>query len=372
MLTRREFAAATVVSMLVACGLPDDVFAATEDNVLAAAKANAAKTGCYIGCQADRWQLEIPQLAAFVAANFSMLTAGNQLKWIMTQRVPDKYDFTDGDWMVNFAESHGMKVHGHNLCSNGGNPGWFAKTLTKQNAEKYLTDHIRAVAGRYKGRIDSWDVVNEPIAIWMKRPDGLYPGPWLDLLGPGYIDLAFHTAASVDPKAMRVLNVHHVESDIQSDQQTRVATMALISSLLARRVPIQAIGLESHVRLKDPFISASRDAWVREIRDLGLEVLVTELDINDSTATGLIAQRDAAVGDAYATYIKSIVPAAKCKRLIFWTICDQRNWMDGMKDANYKLQDGSLHRPGLLPPEMKPGIVLSKVEQAIASVWPPQ
>jgi hypothetical protein len=77
------------------------------------------------------------------------------------------------------------------------------------------------------------------------------------------------------------------------------------------------------------------------------------------------------VGDAYATYIEAIVPAAKCRRLIFWTIGDERNWMDGIKDANYKLQDGSLHRPGLLPPEMMPGVVLAKVEAAIASVWPP-
>ena len=371
MLTRRDFAA-TLISMLAASGLPDGLFAATPANVLMDAKIDASKTGCYIGAQADRWQLEIPQLASFIAANFSMLTPGNQLKWIMTQRVPDKYDFTDADWMVNFAEVHEMKVHGHNLCCNGGNPGWFAKTLTKQNAEKYLTDHIQTVAGRYKGRIDSWDVVNEPIAIWMKGPDGLFKGPWLDLLGPEYIDIAFHTTASVDPKALRVLNVHHVESNIPSDQQTRVATMTLLRSLLSRKVPIQAIGLESHIRLKDPMISASRDAWVREIRDLGLEVLVTELDVNDSTATGSIPQRDAAVGDVYATYIKAIVPVAQCKRLIFWTICDQRNWMDGMKDATYKLMDGSLHRPGLLPPEMTSGVVLAKVEQALASVWPPK
>jgi endo-1,4-beta-xylanase len=371
MLTRRDFAA-TLASMLAAYGLPEELFAASHESVLTAAKANATTTGCYIGAQADRWQLEIPKLAAFVATNFSMLTPGNQLKWIMTQRVPDRYDFTDGDWMVNFAEAHGMKVHGHNLCCNGGNPGWFAKTLTKQNAEKYLTDHIKAVAGRYKGRIDSWDVVNEPIAIWMKKPDGLYPGPWLDLLGPGYIDLAFHTAASVDPKPLRVLNVHHVESDLQTDQQTRVATMKLIRSLLSRKVPIQAVGLESHIRLKDPLVSPSRDAWVRELRDLGLEVFVTELDVNDSTATGPVAQRDAALGDVYAAYIKAIVPVTQGKRLIFWTICDQRNWMDGIKDANYKLQDGSSHRPGLLPPELNEGVVFSKVQQAIASVWPPK
>lgn len=370
MLTRRAFSAA-LASLVAACGLPDSAMSSVPNDVLATAKANAVKTGCYIGAQADRWQLEIPQLARFIAGNFSMLTPGNQLKWIMTQRVPGKYDFTDADWMVRFAGAHEMKVHGHNLCCNGGNPGWFAKTLTKQNAEKYLTDHIRTVAGRYAGRIDSWDVVNEPIAIWMKRPDGLYKGPWLDLLGAEYIDVAFHTAASADPKALRVLNVHHVESDIASDQQTRTATLTLIRALLSRKVPVQAIGLESHIRLKDPLISPSRDAFVREIRDLGLEVLVTELDVNDSTARGPVAQRDAAVGDAYATYIKAIVPAAKCRRLIFWTIGDERNWMDGIKDANYKLQDGSLHRPGLLPPEMMPGVVLAKVEAAIASVWPP-
>jgi endo-1,4-beta-xylanase len=165
--------------------------------------------------------------------------------------------------------------------------------------------------------------------------------------------------------------VHHVESDSPRDQQTRVATLNLIRSLMDRGVPLQAIGFESHLFLKDSFVSPSRDAFVKQLHDLGLQILITELDVNDSAATGPVQQRDEAVANAYAAYIKAIVPTTKCKRMIFWSICDQRNWMDGINDPQYKLVDGSQHRPGLLPPEMNPGVVLAKIEQAIASVWPP-
>lgn len=60
---------------------------------------------------------------------------------------------------------------------------------------------------RYKGKVDSWGVVNEPIVTWNKRADSLRTGPWLDLIGPNYIDLAFHTTAATDPSALRTLNL---------------------------------------------------------------------------------------------------------------------------------------------------------------------
>ena len=99
----------------------------------------------------------------------------------------------------------GILVSGHNLCwnSQAAAPTWFKSVLNKWNAHRYLTEHITTVMRRsMPGALTTWDVVNEPTVFWSKRPDKLYPGIWLDLLGPTYIDTAFHAAAAANRRAL--------------------------------------------------------------------------------------------------------------------------------------------------------------------------
>ncbi len=79
-------------------------------------------------------------------------------------------------------------------------PGWFGKVANKQNARELLVNHIHTVVGHLKGRIDTWDVVNEAIDPMDGRADGLRKSPWLELIGPEYIELAFRAAAEADPR----------------------------------------------------------------------------------------------------------------------------------------------------------------------------
>jgi len=328
-------------------------------------KSYGVPCGAHIGIQAERPWLQQQAFARFVTTNFNMLTAGNELKWARLRPNPETYNFTDADWMVNFARQNHLLFHGHNLCWNTSNPGWMSTVLNKSNARQFLIDHITKVMGRYAGQFDSWDVVNEPLAVWMGRPDGLYKGVWLDLLGPEYIDIAFHTAAQADPKALRVLNIHHVEQDTPADEKTRQLTLSFIQQLVKRSVPVQAVGIESHLDISNPIAGTSFDRFIKGIRDLGLEIMFTEIDVNDTREVGTLQKRDRAIADYYFNYLTRVIPVTGAKRIIFWTPWDKVNWMDYLHTAQYSRTDGVRHRPGLLDDDMQPKTSYSAVAEAL-------
>jgi endo-1,4-beta-xylanase len=298
-----------------------------------------------VGAVVDQWQMQNPRWLKLILDNFNLVTLG-KLKWGYVRPSESTYDFLESDWMAAFCREKNLAMHGHNLCWNAGNPAWLAKSLTKSNASRFLSDHIATVMKRYAGRISSWDVVNEPIATWMGRPDGLYEGPWLDALGPQYIDIAFHAAAEADPTPLRVLNIAHVEQGGTGSDATRAATLRLIEGLLKRAVPVQAIGFESHLAGDYPGdATPSRTRFVRELRQFGLKILLTEIDIDDTHLTSDIANRDFVVSECYGAYLTSMLAEAQPERIIFFSPSDQKNWYDAIHRFPYLRRDGLPHVP---------------------------
>jgi endo-1,4-beta-xylanase len=325
-----------------------------------------SKCGGMIGTQAGRGVLnQTSAVSDYLRKNVSILTPGNDMKWSALRPSLDTFNFTDADWVVAFCQLNKIAVHGHNLCWNSENPGWVNSSVNKSNAEQLLKNHISTVAGRYRGKIDSWDVVNEPIATWYGRPDGLRNGPWLAALGPEYIDIAFHVAAENDPHAIRVLNLNHVEQAEKGVEINRQKTLELLQGMLSRNVPVQAVGLESHLSVAsgtaDDVVSLSR--FIGQIRRMGLEIMITEIDINDSDAPMDFALRDAAVAQRYSDYLNLVLPLASPKRLIFWSLGDRGNWYDNI--AALRRPDQSLHRPGLLDSAMNPKLAMTAVANSL-------
>lgn len=293
-----------------------------------ALKAAGERRGCQIGVAASKASLQDPDVAQFVARNFNLLTASG-MKWDAIHPGPDTYDFAEADWNVNFAERNGMRVHGHNLCWDAANPAWMKSVLNKSNAEQFLTAHITTVMKRFKGRVSSWDVVNEPVVSWPGRSDGLYPGIWLDLLGPQYIDVAFHAAAVADPKALRIINIHHVEQGTPDDELARNRAIVLLRQLMARGVPLQAVGFESHLDAAQPLGGASFVEFVKQIRGLGLGVLITELDVMENRKKGDSLNWDETVAKYYGDYITQMLTVAEPRFVIFWSVEDR--WAIGRR-----------------------------------------
>jgi len=215
--------------------------------------------------------------------------------------------------------------------------------------------------------VDSWDVVNEPIRVNAKRPDGLNPGPWLNLLGPEYIDIAFATLAYVDPDALRVLNLDNTEQAWAPSDRTRAASLELVRSLLQRGVPIQAIGLESHLEAPLPALNSARTQFIQELKAMGVEILLTEIDVNDTSVQASDSERRQLVASYYGDYLRDVLRIAKPKRVIFWSLTDRNNWYDCAAAHNslYARSDGELHFPGLFTSDLNPSPALDAVRNTL-------
>lgn len=221
-----------------------------------------------------------PEASAMIAATFSMIAVGNDLKFSDRLRpTPDAFDFIFGDTDLSWAESHKMLFRAHCLVWWNALPFWFKSYVTPANARQVLTHHISTVVKHYAGRVYSWDVVNEAI-YHDNRPDGLRVKPWLSLVGADYIDLAFHTAAAADPKARLILNECYIEHDTPAEIGRRCALLNLATRLRKSGVPIHGIGVQGHLRGATPLDKAGMTTFCKQIKDLGLEIMITELDVD--------------------------------------------------------------------------------------------
>jgi endo-1,4-beta-xylanase len=274
---------------------------------VASLKLAAQRSGKILGMYTVQYQLlHDAQAAAMIAEGFSLIADGNDLKFSDRLRPsPDTFDFSFGDTPVNWAQQHHLLFRGHCLIWWNGLPKWFNSYVNQKNAKQVMTKHISTVVKHYAGRVYSWDVVNECIHN-DGRPDGLRRKPWVDLLGPQYIDIAFHTAADADPKARLVLNECYVEHNTPNEIGRRQALLALATRLKKAGVPITTIGLQSHLRGATALDGPGLTQFMKQIQDLGLDIMVTELDVDDvGVPEPQVAQ---AIADKYNQYLDIVAP----------------------------------------------------------------
>jgi len=131
-----------------------------------------------------------------------LVVAENEMKWqVMNRGSPGDDEYGPADTVASFAAANSLVLRGHNLLWYHRTPDWFFDLPDRAAQERAVFDHIQQLAGRYRGRVHSWDVVNEPIEPKDGRPDGLRTAVFLETPGPAYLDLAYHAARDADPRA---------------------------------------------------------------------------------------------------------------------------------------------------------------------------
>jgi endo-1,4-beta-xylanase len=267
--------------------------------------------------------------AALVREQCRIVVAENAMKWGALRPAAERFDFEQADALVAFAEANRMKIRGHNLAWHRDNPKWFDRVATTANARDLLVSHIETVAGRYAGRMHSWDVVNEAIEVGDGRADGLRNSSWLRLAGEEYIELAFKTAREADPQALLTYNDYGIEAETHTGEQKRAAVLELLRRMLARRAPVDAVGVQSHISAGgDGRYGAGLMRFIAEVRELGLQVFITEMDVNDRALAPDVAVRDAAVAAAYRRYADLVLNDAAVKMVLTWGITDRYTWLN--------------------------------------------
>jgi endo-1,4-beta-xylanase len=253
---------------------------------------------------------------ALLAREFGMLVPENDMKHARIHPARGRFAFARADSIVAFAEANRMPLRGHTLVWHRQVAPWLARGTWKPgDVRALLEEHIDSVAGRYRGRIAAWDVVNEAL----EEDSSLRRSFWLEQVGPEYIELAFRRAHAADPSALLFYNDFNIEGlNAKSD-----SAYALIRRLLARGVPVHGIGLQAHFPLGA--VPATLDANIARFAALGLRVHITELDVRvplPATPEKLAAQaRD------YGTVVAACLRHEACDAILTWGVSDRESWI---------------------------------------------
>lgn len=246
----------------------------SENRSLREAFAGTCEIGCALGGKLP--EALAPHERKLVRRHFSAVTPENCMKPGPLQPEPGRYDFATADAFVEFASSLGLRVVGHCLCWHAQSPEWFyAPGMDRKSALAQLATHVRTVAGRYRGRIQGWDVVNEAI-VDRAAATGEYlrDTPALRAIGEDYVERAFELAQEADPDAELYYNDYNIEL---ADKRER--TLRLLDRLLASGVRLDGIGIQGHWQLDKVPFDQIRSA-IAAYRGLGLKVMITELDLD--------------------------------------------------------------------------------------------
>ena len=162
------------------------------------------------GATGMTWQLGQPDWVEQVLRHCSQLTPEWEQKMERTLGPDFAYDFSASDRVVAFARDNGLRVHGHTLIWYSQGSDVFNDDVPRPRFAAEYDRYISSFAGRYRGQMAGWDVVNEPVA---EDGDGLRDCHWSRALGmDGYMVRAFEQAHAADPDAVLFLNEYNLEN----------------------------------------------------------------------------------------------------------------------------------------------------------------
>jgi endo-1,4-beta-xylanase len=299
----------------------------------------AARRGIAFGCavQGDLLRRDA-RYAASVAREAAALVPEGAGKWDAIQPEPGRFTLEDLQPILEFATAHGQSVRGHTLVWHTALPRWvWEADLTPGRAEALLRDHIVGTLALTRGRIRDWDVVNEVIADPDLLPNqDLRDSLWQKALGVRFLDIAFRTAREADPGLRLVINDYGVEASWPRADEKRARLLRTLRGMLDRGVPVDAVGVQAHMPLDQPFAPPPFARFLRELRGLGLEVLLTELDVLEPEKAVLreddIPARDAAVAERAHAVVSTALQEG-CRTVLTWGIADHLSWANAWPPA---------------------------------------
>ncbi|WP_395758809.1 endo-1,4-beta-xylanase [Streptomyces althioticus] len=254
---------------------------------------------------------------------FSSVSPENQMKWDYIHPERDRYDFKQADAIVEFARKNHQVVRGHTLLWHSQNPAWLEEgDFTKAELRGILREHITKVVGRYKGKIQQWDVANEIFDDQgnLRTQENI----WIRELGPEIVADAFRWAHKADPKAKLFFNDFNVESvNAKSD-----AYYALVKDLLKQRVPVHGFSVQGHLSTRYGFPGDLADNLHR-FDALGLETAVTELDVRMDVPEGSrpTPAQEKQQAEYYQRMLEACLDVEGCNSFTIWGFTDKYSWV---------------------------------------------
>ncbi|HYR25321.1 MAG TPA: endo-1,4-beta-xylanase, partial [Aquabacterium sp.] len=256
--------------------------------------------------------------ARLLAREFDLVTPENAMKFSVVQPERGRFDFTQADALVEFAEAHGMQVNGHVLVWDQQLPDWLTQGhFSPDELRAILHEHIQTLVTRYRGRMAAWDVAAEAVGEDGKPRETF----WSRGIGPDYLALAFRWAHEADPQARLRYNDYGGEgAGAKAD-----GIYTLVSDLRRQQVPIDAVGLQMHVGLKDAPRAEDVRINMKRLAALGLATDITEMDVMLSLPPSQAALRAQAV--IYRDMLKTCLAVQQCRSFSTWGTTDRYSWI---------------------------------------------
>lgn len=339
-LTRRAMMSGLAASGCLA--VPAMAPAAAPAAGLAAAWRNVWRTGVAVSNRALDGQA--PAELDLIAREFNSVTAENAMKWGEIRPDGSTWQWARADRLVDFAAQHDMHVLGHTLVWHSQVPARIfnapdGSRLSRAGLLETMQGHIDTLVGRYRGRVHTWDVVNEAI----DEGNGWRRSPWLQIIGEDFMEQAFRMARAADRGARLLYNDYNMHNPGK-----REFLLKVLRDYLDRGVPIDGVGLQGHLGLTYPNL----EEWERSIAAyaaMGLEVHVTELDIdvlpgasqptaeisaraeyqsgNDPFREGLPDEVQQKLADRYEQVYRILLRYRRnVRRVTFWGLHDGISW----------------------------------------------
>ena len=307
---------------------------------------------------------------AILQHHFNTLTPENVMKMGHIHPEPNRYAWAGPDSIAAFARAHGMKLRGHTLVWHKQTPRWLflepdGRKVSKEKLLERLKEHIFAVAGRYRGQIYAWDVLNEAIS---DEPGTFYTRtPFMEICGEEFIEKIFRWAHEADPEAKLFYNDYGETNPVK-----RKKIIELITTLRNKGVPIHGVGLQGHWSIHHLHAQALEDC-LKDFAATGLILHITELDLSvwpgeadhrnirpEENINGYTNEnarkQDALYGMIFSKFLKY---SNAIQSVTFWNITDRHTWLDewpvrGRKD-----------HPLLFDANLQPKFAFWKVVQQI-------
>lgn len=232
-----------------------------------------------LGVAAMTEQFDDSAWGEVVGTHFDRVTPEWEMKAEAFARDDGTYDFSRADRLVERATGRGLSVFGHTIVWYTQAPAFLQRLTGDRRAfEEAYGRYVRTVAGRYRGRVVAWDVVNEPV---LDDGQGYRTRhAFHEALGIDYVRLAFEHAREADPAAVLFLNDYNLE---QLPKKRR-DFLRLAESLLKAGAPLGGLGTQTHVPADLPV--GAMDETLRDLASLGLPIHVSEVDISANRARG--------------------------------------------------------------------------------------
>jgi GH35 family endo-1,4-beta-xylanase len=274
-----------------------------------------------------------PAYAATLGRQYNSVTPENVMKWGLIHPQPTMWNFADADALVDFAQRSAQSVHGHTLIWHLELPSYINGSMSPADAEAAMNTHIDTLVGRYRGRVASWDVVNEAV----DDNGQLRASPWLSTRGMGYIAEAFRRARMADPNAILVYNDYGLETP--GPKADGVAN--LLMSLKSANVPVDAVGLQFHVKAYDfasyRITENQLRTTIRRFGGMNLKVYISELDVDVSDLDASQAQRLAYQSQVYQRIAAICFEEPACEAVRSWGFTDKYSWLNTPTMQKYPL-----------------------------------